>query len=126
MLRFGFIPENRTEKFLTIICSDPTDVVKLDELELLTGLPLRLKVGSRAAIAEILQKSESSQRVLDEATEEFRLQLVSEDEEGEETLTIDRITQDASPIIKLVDSVVFNAIQRRASDVHIETEEIVI
>src|ERR1700693_2420719 len=123
MLRFGFIPEKRTEKFLTIICSDPTDVVKLDELELLTGLPLRLKVGSRAAIAEILQKSESSQRVLDEATEEFRLQLVSEDEEGEETLTIDRITQDASPIIKLVDSIVFNALQRRASAINIDTQQ---
>jgi type II secretory ATPase GspE/PulE/Tfp pilus assembly ATPase PilB-like protein len=126
MLRYGFIPEKRTEKFLSIICADPGDVVKLDELELLTGLPLRLKVGSRAAITEILQKSESSQRVLDEATEEFRLQLVSEDEEGEETLTIDRITQDASPIIKLVDSIVFNAIQRRASDIHIETQENVV
>ncbi|HKF44863.1 MAG TPA: GspE/PulE family protein [Thermoanaerobaculia bacterium] len=126
MLRYGFVPEKRTEKSLTIICADPTDVVKLDELELLTGLPLKLKVGSRASITEILQKSESSQRVLDEATEEFRLQLVSEDEEGEETLTIDRITQDASPIIKLVDSIVFNAIQRRASDVHIETQENVV
>jgi type IV pilus assembly protein PilB len=126
MLRYTFVPEKRTEKSMTIICADPTDVVKLDELELLTGLPLRIKVGSRAAIADILQKSESSQRVLDEATEEFRLQLVSEDEEGEETLTIDRITQDASPIIKLVDSIVFNAIQRRASDVHIETQENVV
>jgi type IV pilus assembly protein PilB len=126
MLRYSFIPESRTDKSLVIICSDPTDVVKLDELELLVGAPLRLKVGSRAAIADILQKSESSQRVLDEATEEFRMQLVSEDEEGEETLTIDRITQDASPIIKLVDSIVFNAIQRRASDVHIETQENVV
>ena len=126
MLRYSFVPEKRTEKSLTIICADPTDVVRLDELELLTGVPLRLKVGSRAAIADILQKSESSQRVLDEATEDFRLQLVSEDEEGEETLTIDRITHDASPIIKLVDSIVFNAIQRRASDVHIETQENVV
>jgi type II secretory ATPase GspE/PulE/Tfp pilus assembly ATPase PilB-like protein len=126
MLRYAFIPEKRTEKALTIVCADPADVVKLDELELLTGLPLKLKVGSRPAIADILQKSESSQRVLDEATEEFRMQLVSEDEEGEETLTIDRITQDASPIIKLVDSIVFNAIQRRASDVHIETQENVV
>ncbi len=126
MLRYAFIPEKRTEKALTIICADPTDVVRLDELELLTGLPLRIKVGSHAAITDILQKSESSQRVLDEATEDFRLQLVSEDEEGEETLTIDRITQDASPIIKLVDSIVFNAIQRRASDVHIETQENVV
>ena len=126
MLRYTFVPESRTEKSLTAICADPTDVVRLDELELLLGLPLRVKVGSRVAIADILQKSESSQRVLDEATEEFRLQLVSEDEEGEETLTIDRITQDASPIIKLVDSIVFNAIQRRASDVHIETQENVV
>lgn len=126
MLRYGFIPEKRTDRSLTIICADPTEVVKLDELELLVGVALKLKVGSRAAIADILQKSESSQRVLDEATEEFRLQLVSEDEEGEETLTIDRITQDASPIIKLVDSIVFNAIQRRASDVHIETQENVV
>jgi type II secretory ATPase GspE/PulE/Tfp pilus assembly ATPase PilB-like protein len=126
MLRFAFVPEKRTEKSLTIICADPADVVKLDELELLVGVSLRLRVGSRAAITEILQKSESSQRVLDEATEEFRMQLVSEDEEGEETLTIDRISQDASPIIKLVDSIVFNAIQRRASDVHVETQENVV
>jgi type IV pilus assembly protein PilB len=126
MLRYVFVPEKRTDKSLAIICADPADVVKLDELELLAGLPLKLKVGSRAAISDILQKSESSQRVLDEATEDFRMQLVSEDEEGEETLTIDRITQDASPIIKLVDSIIFNAIQRRASDVHIETQENVV
>ena len=126
MLKYNFVPESRTEKVMTIICADPADVVRLDELEMLVGVPLRLKVGSRAAISDILQKSESSQRVLDEATEDFRMQLVQEDEEGAETLTIDRISQDSSPIIKLVDSVVFNAIQRRASDIHIETQEHVV
>ena len=126
MLKYGFVPESRTDKVMTIICADPADVVRLDELEMLVGVPLRLKVGSRAAISDILQKSESSQRVLDDATEDFRMQLVSEDEEGAETLTIDRISQDSSPIIKLVDSVVFNAIQRRASDIHIETQEHVV
>jgi type IV pilus assembly protein PilB len=126
MLRYNFVPESRTERVMTIICADPTDVVRLDELELHVGVPLRVKVGSRALIGDLLQKSESSQRVLDEATEDFRMQLVSEDEEGEETLTIGSIAQDASPIIKLVDSVVFNAIQRRASDIHIETQENVV
>ncbi len=126
MLRYHFVPESKTDRSMTIICADPADVVRLDELELLVGLPLKVKVGSRAAIGDLLQKSESSQRVLDDATEDFRMQLVSEDEEGEETLTIDRISQDASPIIKLVDSVVFNAIQRRASDIHIETQENVV
>src|SRR5205807_803607 len=75
-------------------------------------------------IRDKLEKSESTQRVLDEATEGFKLQIIAENEEGEETLTIDSITQqESSPIIKLVDSIVFNAIQRRASDIHIDARD---
>src|ERR1700730_9845747 len=123
MLRYGFIPEAQLEGRLAVVMADPADVVKLDEMELLLGQPVEVKVGVRSAIDEILQKSESAQRVLDEASEDFRIQLVQEDEEGEEVLSIDRITADTSPIIKLVDSTMFNAIQRRASDIHIETRD---
>jgi type II secretory ATPase GspE/PulE/Tfp pilus assembly ATPase PilB-like protein len=124
MIRYQFLPEHRENGRIAIVVGDPTDVLKLDELELLLGSPLAIKVASPATIREKLQKSESTQRVLDEATEGFRMQLVAENEEGEETLTIDSITQqDSSPIIKLVDSIVFNAIQRRASDIHIETRD---
>jgi len=123
MLRYNFIPEEEHDGVVSVVMADPSDVVKVDELELLLGRPVEVKVGQRSAIEEILQKSESAQRVLDEATEDFRIQLVQEDEEGEEVLSIDRITADTSPIIKLVDSTLFNAIQRRASDVHIETRD---
>jgi type IV pilus assembly protein PilB len=126
MLRFEFVPEREEDGALAVVMADPGDVVKRDELELLLKRPLHVKVGSRAALQDILQKSESTQRVLEEATEDFRMQVVREDEEGEEVLTIDRIAADASPIIKLVDSVLFNAIQRRASDIHIETQENVV
>ena len=124
MIRYQFLPEKRENGHIAVVVGDPTDVLKLDELELLLGAPLKVKVASPAAIRDKLQKSESTQRVLDEATEGFRMTLVGEDEEGEETLTIDSITaQESSPIIKLVDSIVFNAIQRRASDIHIETRD---
>jgi type IV pilus assembly protein PilB len=124
MIRYQFLPERRDDGHIAIVVGDPTDVLKLDELELLLGAPLKVKVASPAAIREKLEKSESTQRVLDEATEGFRMQLVQDSEEGEETLTIDSITnQESSPIIKLVDSIVFNAIQRRASDIHIETRD---
>ncbi len=124
MIRYQFLPEKRENGHIAVVVGDPTDVLKLDELELLLGAPLKVKVASPASIRDKLQKSESTQRVLDEATEGFRMQLVGEDEEGEETLTIDSITQqESSPIIKLVDSIVFNAIQRRASDIHIETRD---
>ncbi|HEY4572570.1 MAG TPA: GspE/PulE family protein [Thermoanaerobaculia bacterium] len=123
MLRYGFIPEAQLDGRLSVVMSDPSNVVKIDEMELLLGQPVEVKVGVHSAIHEILQKSESAQRVLDEASEDFRIQLVQEDEDGEEVLSIDRITADTSPIIKLVDSTMFNAIQRRASDIHIETRE---
>ncbi len=123
MLRYDFVPQEQLQGRLAVVMADPTDVTRLDELEFLLGQPVEVRVGVRSAIAEILQRSESAQRVLDEATEDFRLQLVGEDEEGEEVLSIDRITSDASPIIRLVDSTIFNAIQRRASDIHIETRE---
>jgi type IV pilus assembly protein PilB len=126
MLRFEFIPEREEDGVLHVVMTDPTDVIRRDELEGLLKKRLKVKVGSRAAMQEILQKSESTQRVLEEATEDFRMQVVREDEEGQEVLTIDRIAADASPIIKLVDSVLFNAIQRRASDIHIETQENVV
>jgi type II secretory ATPase GspE/PulE/Tfp pilus assembly ATPase PilB-like protein len=124
MIRYQFLPEKQENGHISVVVGDPTDVLKLDELELLLKAPIKVKVASPAAIRDKLQKSESTQRVLDEATEGFRMQLVGEDEEGEETLTIDSITaQESSPIIKLVDSIVFNAIQRRASDIHIETRD---
>src|SRR5437667_4209554 len=124
MIRYQFLPERRENGYISVVVGDPTDVLKLDELQLLLGAPLKVKVASPAAMRDKLEKSESTQRVLDEATEGFKLQLIGENEEGEETLTIDSITQqEASPIIKLVDSIVFNAIQRRASDIHIETRD---
>jgi type IV pilus assembly protein PilB len=124
MFRYNFVPRNRTDSGLVVVVSDPTDVLMIDELELLLGTSIEVCVGTQTAIQEILKKSESSQRVLEEATEEFRIQIVTEDDEtGEETLSIDRMTSDSSPIIKLVDSTVFNALQRRASDIHVETRD---
>ena len=123
MYRYSFFPWKMEDGRLVVVISDPSNVLMMDDLELLLGRPLVPTVGSPSAIQEILKKSESSQRVLDEATEEFKLQLVQEDEDGEDQLTIDKLTADTSPIVKLVDTTIFNALQRRASDIHIETRE---
>ena len=121
MLRYGFVPHRREGKSLVIVVSDPTDLPMIDELGIVLGTPIKVTVGAPSAIQSILKKSESSQRVLEDATEGFQLKVVKEDESGEESLTVDRLTSDTSPVIRLVDSTVFTAIQRRASDIHIET-----
>ena len=121
MLRYGFVPHRRDGKALVIVVSDPTDLPMIDELSIVLNTPVKVTVGAPSAIQSILKKSESSQRVLEDATEGFQLKVVKEDETGEENLTVDRLTNDTSPVIRLVDSTVFTAIQRRASDIHIET-----
>jgi type IV pilus assembly protein PilB len=123
MLRYQFLPLRSEGETLHVVMADPSDVTRLNEVELVLARPLEVVVAPANRIGEILEKSESTQRVLDEATEGFSMQLVQEAEDGEEVLSIDRITADSSPIIRLVDSILFNAIQRRASDIHIETRE---
>ena len=123
MLRYGFVPHRRDADALVIVVSDPTDLMMIDELSQLLGTRLKVTVGPASAIQAMLQKSESSQRVLEDATESFQLQLLKEDETGEESLSVEKLTSDISPIIKLIDSTVFAALQRRASDIHIETQD---
>tara|TARA_B100001123_G_scaffold328528_1_gene369813 strand:- start:180 stop:1841 length:1662 start_codon:yes stop_codon:yes gene_type:complete len=123
MLRYGFVPHRKDGQTLVIVVSDPTDLPMIDELALLLGMPIRVTVGTSSAIESILKKSEGSQRVLDEAQESFELQILQEDEAGEEHLTVERLTSDISPVIRLVDSMIYTALQRRASDIHIETQD---
>jgi type II secretory ATPase GspE/PulE/Tfp pilus assembly ATPase PilB-like protein len=123
MLRYGFVPYRRDGRSLVIVVSDPTDLPMIDELSAILNTPVRVMVGARSAIEGMLKKSESSQRVLDEATEEFQIQVLKEEEVADDNLTVERLTSDSSPIIRLVDSTIFTAIQRRASDIHIETQD---
>lgn len=119
--RYRFVPLEEQDNSLVILVSDPTDVIKLDELELLLDRPLIIKLATESAISAILKKGEATSRVLKEVSEDFMLQLVRENEKGEEILSMEKISADTSPIIKLVNSTVMDALTRRASDIHIET-----
>ncbi len=123
MLRYGFVPYRRDGQTLLIVVSDPSDLQAIDEIGLQLGLPIRVTVGGPSAIQGILKKSESSTRVLEEATEGFQMQILRDEEgvAGDDNLTVDKLTQDASPVIRLIDTMVYTALQRRASDIHVET-----
>jgi type IV pilus assembly protein PilB len=123
MLRYGFVPYRRDGQTLLIVVSDPSDLQAIDEIGMQLGTPVRVTVGGPSAIQGILKKSESSTRVLEEATEGFQMQILRDEEgvAGDENLTVDKLTQDASPVIRLIDTMVYTALQRRASDIHVET-----
>ena len=135
MFRYNFVPvaleKSRTGETLEIAVADPRNLQLVDELSVLLRRRLRVKVAPLHQIADLLKKTEQSQRVLEEVTEGFTLDVVSDQENPDETLSIDKISaagDEIAPVIKLVDTTIFNALERRASDIHIETrdQEVVI
>lgn len=125
MLRNKFVPLRRENGHMVIAMADPSDLMLLDELKAQLRTHLKVEVATASAIEGVLRKGDASQRVLQEATEGFRVSLVRETDQGEEVLDLDRLSGDAemSPIIKLVDTIVFTALEKRASDIHMETRD---
>ncbi len=123
MFRYTFLPYRRHGGRLVLVMADPTDIPVVDELSLLLQTPIQPAVGTPSAIHEALKRGQGTQRVLEEASESFKIQLLRDDENADDVLSIDRIQADASPIIRLIDSTVFDALNRRASDIHIETRD---
>jgi type IV pilus assembly protein PilB len=125
MFRYNFVPLDLQNNSLSIAVADPSLVLLSDELPLLLGKKLAIKVATPRQIGDILKRTEQSQRVLEQATEAFTLQVSKEEEESEETISGDRLTRDTtvSPVVRLVETIIFTALERRASDIHIEARD---
>ena len=125
MFRYNFVPLVANNNTLVIAVADPGAVILSDELPLLLGKKLAYKVATARQISDLLKRTEQSQRVLEQATEAFTLQVSKEDEESEETISGDRLTRDTtvSPVVRLVETIIFTALERRASDIHIEARD---
>ena len=125
MFRYNFVPLESHDNVLAIAAADPGLVQSSDELPLLLGKKLLIRVATARQIGDLLKRTEQSQRVLEQATEAFTLQTSKEEEETEETISGDRLTRDstASPVVRLVETIIFTALERRASDIHIEARD---
>jgi type IV pilus assembly protein PilB len=125
MLRNQIVPLRRDGNNLYVAMADPTNLERLDELENVLNVRIVPHVATAGAIDVVLKKGDATQRVMAEAASSFKISLVKETDQGDEVLDLDRLANDSdmSPIIKLVDTVLYNAMESRASDIHIETRE---
>src|ERR1700726_4517670 len=123
MFRYNFVPLEQLEDRLVIAVSDPSRLMVLDEISGLLGQRVTTRVATLSQITDLLKKTEQSQRVLDEASEGLAFDVLSSEDLGDENISIERLTSedDISPIIRLVDTTIFTALERRASDIHLET-----
>src|SRR4029079_19522857 len=125
MLRNQVVPLKREGRNLHAAMADPTNLDRLDELENALNIRIVPYVATAGAIDVVLRKGDATQRVLQEAASTFKISLVKETDQGDEVLDLDRLASDSemSPIIKLVDTIIYKALESRASDVHLETRE---
>ncbi|MDH3973842.1 MAG: ATPase, T2SS/T4P/T4SS family [Deltaproteobacteria bacterium] len=120
MLRYGFVPFEKRGESLVVVVDDPTNIIVIDELELLLDRPLTIALSSAGEIEKAIKIFERSGRLVKNVSEEMEVQLVKETDEGEEALSMEKISEELSPIVKLVDSTILDALGKRASDIHIE------
>jgi len=125
MHRYQFVPMEDAGEMLVVAITDPNNLPAIDDLEMILNRPIEINVGTSSAIQAVLKRSGSSEQVMHAVSEDFKFHIVKEQEngEGEEILSLESIDKDESPIIKLMHTTVFDAIQRRASDIHIESTD---
>ncbi|HEY6010920.1 MAG TPA: ATPase, T2SS/T4P/T4SS family, partial [Nitrospirota bacterium] len=123
MQRYQFVPVEDNGDVLVVAMTDPNNLPAIDELEMILDQALEIRVGTPSAIQAVLKRSGGSEQVLHAVSEDFKFQIIKEQEDGEEVLSFESIDKDESPIIKLIHTTILDAMDRRASDIHIETTD---
>jgi type IV pilus assembly protein PilB len=118
--RYPCLPIEERPTGLRVAITAPQHLSALDDLELLLRRPIEPVVSTKSAIHTALTRFQGTGSALKNLEAEYRSVLVKENEHGEELLSVEKLTKDASPVIRLVDTILWSAIEKRASDIHIE------
>jgi type II secretory ATPase GspE/PulE/Tfp pilus assembly ATPase PilB-like protein len=122
--RLNFVPVEEAGGIMKIAVADPSDIAAIDAIESFLGKKVQVYAASRRAIQEALRKSETAMQVLRDATEGFVTQVVEKESgEGEDVISIEKLADQDGSIIKLVHTIILTAVQKRASDIHIESKD---
>ncbi len=122
--RRTLMPISRQNGTLTVATGDPYDVYALDELQTLTGLNVHPVLASPREIQRLIKThfgvggETVGQMVQDRAKDDIELLEEIEADESEAA----KMAQEAS-VVKLVNEILLEAINERASDIHVEPEE---
>ena len=119
--RKHLVPVSRSNGTLTVATADPFDLYAFDELRMLTGLEIEPALASEEEIDKVIKRHYGvGGETLDEMMSTDDLEVLSET--GEENADLLEMAQEAS-VIKLVNEIFLEAINERASDIHIEPYE---
>ena len=119
LVRYSCVPVGREGERIVLAFGALDELALIDELEFLLERPIEAVIAPANRVAGLLRRHRGGELLLEQASEGLRLQFVDEDEEDVDVKTLPA----ESPIVRLVDSLVLGAIDRRASDIHVETKD---
>lgn len=124
---YQIFPIDRIGNILTVAVADPFDVLKLDDIRIITGCQLRSVISTlesiQRAIAEGYKSDAESVGDILESFEDVDVELKEREELDDEGLDLSEISSEASPVVKMVNKIVVDAVQGGVSDIHIEPFE---
>ena len=123
--RFQIVPLTRNGRRLVVAMSNPSNIFALDDIKFITGCEVQTFVSSEDAIKAAIDRFYDSAQSLASVMKEFNedVELVDLDEARDDTLSVSDLTGDEAPVVKLVNSLLADAIRKGASDIHIEPYE---
>ena len=122
MVKNLFFPIRENGDTIEIAMHDPENLEKISIVENFIQkkvLPFKSK---KNEIEKVLKRSDTFTKVLTDKTESFFMKKNLEEVE-DESLTIEKITEEDDSVIKLLNNIVFTAVNKRSSDIHIESED---
>ena len=120
LVRFGGVPAGRQDGSLVLAFAELLSLEVLDEIEFLLARPVEAVIAPEGRVAAALKRHRGGELLLEQASEGLRLQLLADDETE---AARDAVRPEESPIVRLIDSLILGAIDRRASDIHLETKD---
>jgi type II secretory ATPase GspE/PulE/Tfp pilus assembly ATPase PilB-like protein len=120
LVRYACVPVRREGERIVLAFGSLDDPTRIDELEFLLERPIEAVLAPAERVSALLRRHHGGEILLEQASEGLRLQLLGEDETA---AVEEKLLPAESPIVRLVDSLVLGAIDRRASDIHIETKD---
>lgn len=111
------LPVGFEENKLVVATADPTNVFIFDDLRIMTGFEIKPVVASKSDLLSAIDRFAQSEDVLEEAAGEETFS------DAQEATKAAEAAAEEAPIVKLVNLVINQAVEERASDIHIEPQE---
>jgi len=120
--KFQVVPIKREGRILTVAMANPDNIFAIDDIKFITGLEVRPVVATETAIKRAIDRfyesADSLAEVMKDMQEDFEIVEDMDDDTG----VAEAMSEDA-PVVKLVNSLIADAVNKGASDIHVEPFE---